>query len=226
MEIVEGIHRIDEASNNMAHSNVYLLSSDSNLIVIDTGIPGNAKKIVDYILKIGRQPKELSTIILTHYHVDHTGSAKDLQELTEAKVAASPQDAEFIDGTKPYPKPKNLLLRAASAFIKPAPVNVGIKLKDSEVIGELSVISAPGHTPGSIFLYDSSKKVLFCGDTLRLEDGKVTRGPKHFVWDEEKEKQSIGRLEAIEFDVLLPGHAEYLKGSASVAVRELIAKWR
>ena len=56
MEIIEGIHRIDEASGNIAHSNVYLIINEKDIVVVDTGTPGNAKKIVDYIQKIGRQP--------------------------------------------------------------------------------------------------------------------------------------------------------------------------
>ncbi len=53
MAIIAGIHRVDEASNNMAHSNVYLIIQPNELIVVDTGTPGNAKKIVDYIQNWG-----------------------------------------------------------------------------------------------------------------------------------------------------------------------------
>jgi glyoxylase-like metal-dependent hydrolase (beta-lactamase superfamily II) len=49
MEIVEGVHRADEASGNLAHSNVYVLVNGDELVVVDTGTPGNAKKIVEYI---------------------------------------------------------------------------------------------------------------------------------------------------------------------------------
>ncbi len=44
MEIIEGIHRVDEASGNIAHSNVYLIIDGSNILIVDTGLPGNAKK--------------------------------------------------------------------------------------------------------------------------------------------------------------------------------------
>jgi glyoxylase-like metal-dependent hydrolase (beta-lactamase superfamily II) len=47
MEIVEGVHRADEASGNLAHSNVYVLINGDELVVVDTGTPGNAKKIVE-----------------------------------------------------------------------------------------------------------------------------------------------------------------------------------
>jgi hydroxyacylglutathione hydrolase len=90
MEIVEGIHRIDEASANMAHSNVYLIINKKELMVIDTGTSGNAKKIVDYIQKIGHQPSEVAFIVLTHFHMDHVGSAKELRVLlVNAKIVAT-----------------------------------------------------------------------------------------------------------------------------------------
>ena len=46
MEIIEGIHRIDEASSNMAHSNVYLATNGKEITVVDTGTSGNASDAV------------------------------------------------------------------------------------------------------------------------------------------------------------------------------------
>ena len=53
MKILEGIYRVDEASNNLAHSNVYLVINDGELAVIDTGTAGNAKKTAAFIQKLG-----------------------------------------------------------------------------------------------------------------------------------------------------------------------------
>jgi glyoxylase-like metal-dependent hydrolase (beta-lactamase superfamily II) len=220
VEIVEGIHRADEASGNMAHSNIYVLVNGDELVVVDTGTPGNAKKIVEYIQKIGHQPSDVSTIVLTHYHMDHSGSAKDLKELTGAKVAASAEDAEYITGQKPYPKPNNLLMRATSSLIKVTPVQVDLSLKDGNTIGNLTVIHTPGHTPGSIALLDAQRKALFAGDTLRFDGSKVTGAPEQFTWNEVKEKESIQKISALDFDVMLPGHGEFLKGNASTAVKD------
>jgi len=100
--------------------------------------------------------------------------------------------------------------------------NVEINLKDGDKIGNLTVIMAPGHTSGSIFLYDSDKKVLFSGDTLRLDGDKVVAGPKQYVWDEAKEQQSIVKLATLDFDVMLPGHGEILKADASNKVKEFL----
>jgi glyoxylase-like metal-dependent hydrolase (beta-lactamase superfamily II) len=222
MEIVEGIHKIDEASSNMAHSNVYLVINEKDLIVVDTGTSGNAKKIVEYIQKIGHKPSEVSTIVLTHYHMDHAGSAKDLKDATSAKVAAQVDDAEFVSGKKPYPKPKNLLFRAVSSFIKPAPVDVDVVLREGDKIGSLTVFEVPGHTPGSIVLLNSKRKILFAGDTLRFDGSKITEAPKQFTWDADKERESIEKISKLDFEIMLPGHGEILKGEASKLVKEFL----
>jgi glyoxylase-like metal-dependent hydrolase (beta-lactamase superfamily II) len=220
MEIIEGIHRVDEASSNMAHSNVYLVINGKELMVVDTGTPGNAKKTVEYIQKIGHQPSEVSTIVLTHYHMDHAGSVKELKDLTNAKVAVHVDDADFVAGEKPLPKPKNILFRAFSSFIKIKPVPVEIILHDGDRIGNLTVIHAPGHTPGSIVLLDAQRKALFVGDTLRFDGNKVTGAPKQFTWDADKVKESIEKISKLDFDVMLPGHGEPLTANASAAVKE------
>jgi hydroxyacylglutathione hydrolase len=222
MEIIEGVHRIEAACSSIAHSNVYLITYEKEMIVIDTGTAGNAKKIVAYIQKIGRQVSEVSTIILTHYHMDHVGSAKELKELTKAKVAAHLEDADFVAGKKPFPKQKNILFRAVLSFIKSEPVEVDFLLKDGERIGNLTVISVPGHSPGSIALFDQQRKILFVGDTLRFDGNRVTGAPKHFTWDTEKEKKSIEKISKLDFDIMLPGHGEVLKENASKAVKEFV----
>jgi glyoxylase-like metal-dependent hydrolase (beta-lactamase superfamily II) len=85
-------------------------------------------------------------------------------------------------------------MHAATSLIKASPVPQDVTLKAGETIAGLKVIATPGHTEGSIMLLDEEKKVLFAGDTLRLDDNKVMTGPKQFVWDENKEKESIRKV--------------------------------
>ncbi len=83
MEIAPGIHKIE----NVRGCNVYLLAADE-LVLIDTGLPGNTKAILTYINQIGRDISELSCIIITHSHIDHTGSLHELKRLSGAITVA------------------------------------------------------------------------------------------------------------------------------------------
>ena len=220
MEIVEGVHRVDEASANMAHANVYLVINGQELAVIDTGTSGNAQKTVAYIQKLGYQPTDVKTIILTHFHMDHMGSAKELKDLTNAKVAVHTEDADYVSGKKPLPKPKNILFRAVSSFVKPVPVQVDVILKEGDKIAGLVVIHTPGHTPGSIMLLDEERKVLFAGDTLRYDGKKVSGAPEQFSTDPNQIRESIAKASTLNFDVMLPGHGETLKPNASEEIKK------
>jgi glyoxylase-like metal-dependent hydrolase (beta-lactamase superfamily II) len=223
-EIIEGIHRVDEASANMAHSNVYLATNGKEITVIDTGTSGNAKKTVSYIQKIGRQPAEVTVIVLTHFHMDHVGSAKELKGLLpNAKIAVHEADADYVTGEKPMPKPRSIFFRAVSSFIKPASVQVDLRLQDKDTIGQLTVIHTPGHTPGSIALLDEARKVLFVGDTLRFDGKNVSEAPEHFSLDPNTARDSIGKISTLNFDVMLPGHGEPLRPEASEAVKKFYA---
>lgn len=220
MEIVEGVYRVDTASANMAHANVYLVANGEELTVIDTGTSGNAKKTVGYVQRLGRQPADVKTIILTHFHMDHMGSAKELKDLTNAKVAVHAEDADYVSGKKPLPKPKKVLFRAVSAFVKPVPVQVDVILKEGDKIANLTVFHTPGHTPGSIMLLDEKRKVLFAGDTLRYDGKKVSGAPAQFSVDSNQLRESIAKASTLNFDIMLPGHGEPMKPNASEEIKK------
>ena len=58
------------------YSNVYLLVKKGRLILIDTGMDKSAKKIIDYIQKLGYKPSNISHILLTHSNMDHIRGLK------------------------------------------------------------------------------------------------------------------------------------------------------
>lgn len=214
MEIIEGIHQVDGVN-----AYVYILIDGKELTIIDTGMPKNSEKILNYIRKIGRQSSDVSTILLTHYHMDHAGSAYELKKLTSAKVAVHEEDALFVAG-KASPKPKNILFRAFRSYMRFTPVQPDITLKENDKIGRLVVTHTPGHTAGSISLYEPESKVLFVGDAIMYTDGKITGPPRQFTQDMAKAMQSIQKISKLDFKIMLSGHGEPLKANASDKVKE------
>jgi glyoxylase-like metal-dependent hydrolase (beta-lactamase superfamily II) len=217
MEIIPGIHQIDGVNGNC-----YVIVGD-RLTLIDTGLPRTSKKILSYIQDtLKRKPSELSTIILTHYHIDHTGNVCELKNLTGAKVAVHEADADFVAGKKPHPAPKGRLglpYRLLRIFFRPASVEPDIRLKNGDTIAGLTCIHTPGHTPGSICLLDPVAKVLFAGDILKYDGEKISGAPPQFTLDSEEAHRSITMITTLDFTILLCGHGIPLKSGAAEKVR-------
>jgi glyoxylase-like metal-dependent hydrolase (beta-lactamase superfamily II) len=218
VKIAEGIYQVEGINGN-----VYLVEDGDKLILIDTGLPRNHKKIISYIEALGRKPTDVSLIVLTHFHIDHVGSAKKMKELTNAKVAVHEFDADYVAGKKAPPKPKNLMFKALSSIVKAESVEVDLVLKDNDKVGRLIVIHTPGHSEGSISLLDAERKVIFAGDAVRFRDGKIEGPPEGFTLDPEKAKESIGRISTFDFDILLSGHGQPLMPNASQKVKDFYA---
>jgi glyoxylase-like metal-dependent hydrolase (beta-lactamase superfamily II) len=218
MEIVPGIHQIDGVNGNC-----YVIVRD-RLILIDTGLPRSSKKILSYIQDtLKRKPSELSTIILTHYHIDHTGNVCELKNLSGAEVAVHEADADFVAGRKPHPAPKGKLglpYRLLGIFFRPAFVEPDIRLKNGDTIAGLTCIHTPGHTPGSICLLDPVANVLFAGDILKYDGEKISGAPPQFTMDSEEAQRSIKTIATLDFNILLCGHGIPLKSGAAEKVRD------
>lgn len=217
MEIVLGIHQVDGVNGNC-----YVIVRDG-LILIDTGLPRSSKKILNYIQHIlKRKPSEISTIILTHYHIDHTGTVYELKNLSGAKVAIHEADADFVSGRKPHPAPKGgrgMLYRLLGMLFRSTFAEPDIRLKNGDTIAGLTCIHTPGHTPGSICLFDPVSKVLFAGDILRFDGVKISGAPPQFTMDQGEAQRSIIMIASLDFDILLSGHGIPLKSGAAEKVR-------
>jgi len=222
MEIVPGIHQVDGVNGNC-----YVLERNNGLVLIDTGLPKNSSRIVSYVRDtLHRDPATITTIILTHHHIDHTGNVAAIVAASGAKVAILADDAPYLAGEKAAPLSwgiKGLLIRAFSLFVRQEPVKPDILLHDGDAIAGLTVIHVPGHTPGSIALLDKASGVLFIGDTLRYNGTAIEGPPPQFTPDMAAARQSIRKIAALEFDTLLSGHGVPLKGGAAQKVRDFAA---
>jgi glyoxylase-like metal-dependent hydrolase (beta-lactamase superfamily II) len=192
LKIVDGVHQVDGVNGN-----VYLVEDDAKLTLIDTGLPRSSGKIIKYIKQLGYEPSSVSTVILTHFHIDHVGSAKKMQELTNAKIAVHEVEADVVTAKKSPPKPKKLLVKALNSIFKATPVEPDLLIKDGDKISGLLVIHTPGHSEGSISLLDEKRKVMFVGDAVRFVDGKVEGPPEGFTLDMARQKSLFAAFQRL-----------------------------
>lgn len=228
MILAPGIHRVDGVFPN----NVYLLT-EGDLTLIDSGLPGNGRKIVNYIRAVGRKPDRLKLIVATHHHPDHAGSLHEVKSLTGSSVAAHPDDVPYLKGVRrrwrlKSSAPHRFLMWSSRLALRTRPVEVEVELEEGMLLnslGGLLILHTPGHTPGSICLYSAQRKVLFSGDTVQYSRGKLRRALSIYSWDPRLEVSSILRVADLGFDLLLPGDGRPLLHDAGRRVRQFVGRY-
>jgi hydroxyacylglutathione hydrolase len=176
MQITEHIHALlipfkipvspEKAIDRHVYS--YIVFGDK-ITLIDCGVMGAETIIFDYIKKNGRDPEEISMVILTHSHPDHLGSLKAVQQATRCHVAAHDAEKDWIKDTE-----KQFKERPVPGFhnLVGGSVAVDRLLADGEIVevGKTScqVVHTPGHSRGSITLLFENEKVMMTGDSLPL----------------------------------------------------------
>jgi glyoxylase-like metal-dependent hydrolase (beta-lactamase superfamily II) len=201
MRLADGVYKVD----GVRAANVYLVEIGDGLLVVDTGMPGNAKRIVAFIESVGRRATDLRYIVLTHCDIDHIGSVAALKQLTGAKVASHELDGPVLAGEQ-RPQKGGPVMAAFSRLLRPRPVVPDLLLKDGDTIGGLHVMHVPGHTAGSIVLRRGDG-IVFSGDAL-LGDrhGQVRPPAPRLALDRVQALASAERIKALPMKLLCPGH--------------------
>ena len=202
MRIVPGIHRIGAGLVNC-----YLLEESGEITIIDAGAPGYWNDLPSELAAMGRTFSDIRALVLTHAHIDHVGFAERLRREKGMPVSVHELDAKMARGEA---RPQNQkMLGIGFATLRYIP-------------GAPRVIAVPGHSEGSAALHLPARKVLFVGDalaTLNVLSGKTGPQLAPFGSDLPRARESLKRIEAIEADVMLPGHGQPWTGGVAEAVR-------
>jgi glyoxylase-like metal-dependent hydrolase (beta-lactamase superfamily II) len=186
-EVSDGIFRITEPHvHDYVRSNAWLVRGTAAHLLVDSGL--GVGRLVDELAGLLDRPV---IGVATHGHFDHFGGLGEF-----AERAAHPDDGEVIEAAADYvtlhaatypaalldefeaagePVP-DLLISAipAAGFdlagFRTPPVGITRWLTDGDVIDlgdrSFSVLHTPGHSPGSICLWDAASQELVSGDVL------------------------------------------------------------
>jgi hydroxyacylglutathione hydrolase len=196
-------------------SNIYLIDNE---LMVDTGTGSYFQIIRENLENLGLHPTEIKMIVNTHCHFDHTGGDKLFRDLCKSKIAIHKEDKKSLESGHTM----------ADMFNEqPRSVTVDKALKEGDVIKtknfNFEVLWTPGHTPGSICLYERKKKLLLSGDTV-FSDGV---GRTDLIGGNSKAlKDSIKKLSALRIDYLLPGHGMPKTTGTDFLFKQLLAKMK
>jgi len=157
--IRKGLLRIEAFVVPPLDNNVYILYEDGSNTAVVIDVAQGAEVLLARLKELDLR---LTMIINTHGHTDHTAEDDILRKSTGAKIAIHELDAYRLATEDEA---------SEQLQIEKLPIEPDVQLIDgSEIpIGQntkLRVIHTPGHTEGSICLYEDKLGQLFSGDTL------------------------------------------------------------
>lgn len=149
-------------------------------------------------------------VILTHGHFDHAHYVEEYEKMfKDAKIVCHENEKTVLFDPEANLSPYMGTHRAYSCSY------TYVREGDFIVLGNkcqgecmnFQILSTPGHTPGSICLYDESHKIMFTGDTLF----KKSYGRTDFKYGNMQEMyNSLRRLYKMDKDITFyPGHYEH-----------------
>ena len=201
MRVADGIERVERTRIG----NAYVVELDDGVLLVDTGMPGNAPRILAALTRLGRRPSDVRHIVLTHWHLDHMGSAAELRRLTGAQVAIHELDAPVLAGGERPAKGRRMMGILLRVF-RVAPLVADVTLRSGDAIGGLEVIHVPGHTAGSIALRRADGVVLSGDALLGDRHGRLQQPDRGLSLDPDQAYASAAMLRSLEPRLLLPGH--------------------
>lgn len=197
------------------------LIRDKRTIMVDGGAPKKVKEFTKAIEKIGIKTHDIQLIILTHAHWDHIGSAKEIKELTSAKIALHHFEKEWLEKSlKPMPPGVTIwgrilgkIMTMFLPFVSIPRTNVdivigneGLSLEEYGIPGK--VIYTPGHSSGSVSVLLETGEA-FVGDmAMNMFPLRFSPGLPIFAEDLVKLKGSWKSLLDQGAKMIYPSHGE------------------
>jgi hydroxyacylglutathione hydrolase len=159
VERSEGAHshgpRIEVGAFSPFNTNAYLVwDGDSpDALVLDPAM-GAAQPLAQRAAEMGLRVHVIGN---SHGHIDHIFDNGPLKAATGAPLAIHPDDAYRLDGRNSY-----------GYEIERVSADIDLREGDQLRIGQLTfdVLHTPGHTEGSVCLYEASHGLLLAGDVL------------------------------------------------------------
>ena len=186
--------------------NIWHIQGSEKDLIIDTGL--GLWPLADSIIQISEKP---IIALCTHSHHDHAGGLNQFSvrsgHISEIDIFANPTRESTV---ATLIKPEHLIEKPHEGFnidtwgIKPAPITDPVEEGDIIDLGNrvFKIIHFPGHSPGSIGIWEKTTGIMFTGDTLYdgvLYDHLYHSVPTIF-------KESLSRLKEFPISTVHAGH--------------------
>ncbi|MET1101634.1 MAG: MBL fold metallo-hydrolase [Pyrodictiaceae archaeon] len=229
----------------LKHVNTYFILGDNCLAIIDPGMGEEGARRLESIIREEGLP-ELGTVVVTHFHVDHSTAAgflghepilvmgRDDWKWIEYMVSEWPRPArEVADLYASHGMPRSEADQLTSkhpAFSRIKLFEKLVERYEPRLLGDndrvmlcgrsYRVLWVPGHTPGHIALIEEDKAFMIVGDHVLAD---ITPNIPMIIWDLNPlgdYLESLSKVEEAGAKLLLPGHRRLINEPAK-RIREL-----
>jgi glyoxylase-like metal-dependent hydrolase (beta-lactamase superfamily II) len=227
--------------------NVYFVENGlpGEWVLVDTGLPGSEKTIAEAAEKLFGASSRPRAILLTHGHLDHVGSAKELAARWQVPVLAHPLEMPYITGKAQYPPRDPTVggggsLAFMTRFFPSQLPNLrdcaqALLTDDPEppYLPGWRWIHVPGHAPGQVAFFRESDETLLGADAFAtthhdslpavlLGKPRISRAGTPFNYDWEAARKSVQILADLNPVAIACGHGPVVKGvEATEGLRHL-----
>ena len=233
-KIIDGVYLISGQDGLIPDAHIYLigLPSSKDLTLIDVGVTGKGQEKLDVLKKYGIQPGDIKRIILTHAHLDHIGCIREVLKETHAELWMHLKEADLLE------QGQELIVFGQEMVKEMCHNHYNIKSgdytltfdkklegnEDLEIGGMIwKVLHVPGHSLGSLALYDPANKILIAGDVVYAD---YTIGRFDFFGSSAQElKSTLQFLSSLDVNILLPGHNQIMMDVPRGYLLETAKRW-
>ncbi|WET78964.1 MBL fold metallo-hydrolase [Amycolatopsis sp. QT-25] len=221
-DVAPGIHCVTES-----HVNFYLVEDGDEILLVDAGLPTSWPLLLEALTALGRRPRDIVALVLTHGHFDHIGIAERVRRELGVPVYIHDNDVPLTRHPRQYARARPLTWYLLTQF-KAMPIVAGLlvrrawwpkpvrrveRIRDDvlPVPGSPRVLFTPGHTLGHCALHFPDRDAVIAGDALvTLDPYRGTTGPQIVsgaaTADEERALETIGLIAATGVGTVLVGH--------------------
>ncbi|MEW2812729.1 MBL fold metallo-hydrolase [Streptomyces massasporeus] len=224
-----------------SNTNWVILTEGDTVTLVDTGYPGDRERVLASLAQVGSSPEAVATVLITHAHNDHLGSAEYLRatygtpvHLHEAEVPHARR--EFLhqvsvgtvlgNGWRPgvLPWAVHALRSGGTAHVPVTAPQAFPTAGALDLPGRPVPVHTPGHTDGHCAYHLPGTGVLISGDALvsghptsRVKGPQLL--PDMFHHERSRALASLNVLAELEGELLLPGHGPVHRGPVRDAAR-------
>ena len=196
LQVQDGVWAVPlpmEHENYVRHTFTYLILDDEGGVhIVDPGwgFEDNRVRLNSAFGQIGRGIEDVRSIVSTHLHPDHTGLAPYIRSRSGARLLVHHDEAaamssgaslgivvDFYRKLREWGAPLSERVAALTRVCGPSAISAtarrfSLTVSSTTAIGYqfldawVRVLHTPGHTEGSICLFDEDSRSVFTGDTL------------------------------------------------------------